>query len=40
MELLDKIEEYWTGRAEGYSQVNQGKSWPLPQSREENGESI
>ena len=25
MELLDKIEEYWTGRAEGYSQVNQGE---------------
>ena len=25
MELIDKIEAYWTGRAEGYSQVNQGE---------------
>ena len=25
MELLNQIEEYWTKRAEGYSQVNQGE---------------
>ena len=25
MELIDKIEAYWTGRAEGYSEVNQGE---------------
>lgn len=25
MELIDKIETYWTGRAEGYSEVNQGE---------------
>lgn len=25
MKLIDKIEEYWTGRAEGYSAVNQGE---------------
>ena len=23
MELLEQIEDYWTDRAEGYSQVNQ-----------------
>lgn len=25
MELIDKIEAYWTGRAERYSEVNQGE---------------
>ena len=25
MELIDKIEAYWTGRAEGYSEVNRGE---------------
>ena len=25
MELLNQIEEYWTKRAKGYSQVNQGE---------------
>ena len=37
MELLDKIEEYWTGRAEGYSQVNQGE---LATEQRENGRKI